>query len=88
MKRICIKKNSILLDFLSSDGFSLNHEYSSQFQKLEKYADTENVDIRIEGENAIFWGCCQRTFKVPAKCLKSIDNLTSWISKKIDFVNK
>lgn len=42
MKRICILKNSILLDFLSSDGFSLKHEYSSQFQKLEKYADTEN----------------------------------------------
>lgn len=88
MKRICIKKTSNVLDFLSNDGFSLNLEYSSAFQDLERYAEKENVDVRLEGEIAIFWGCCQRTFKVPAKCTKSIDSLVDWVCKKIDFVNK
>lgn len=71
-----INNNSIICPVV----YSATGEQITEFQQ---FLNSNNVDMLFTGQYASFsvFGC--RTIKVPQKCLKSFENLFTWVRERV-----
>lgn len=52
--------------------------------KLSEYCKTNGIELTFKGDFATFAVLGVRTIKVPKKCLKSFENLFTWVRERIE----
>lgn len=83
MEYLTISKFSVIAPLISGDGISVNEKVAKDFREIRAKAKSNCVEIHFFDDSVRIIGQNSRKMKVPAKCVKSAENLIIWLNERI-----
>lgn len=84
MEKFTISKFSVIAPMISDDGIFVNDFAASGLRDIRRKCKEQNVEIHFLPDDKVrIIGYNNRLMKVPAKCVKSSENLVQWLDERI-----
>ena len=83
MEYLTISRFSVIAPLVSVNGI-LFEKFAKDFRDIRAKAKENCVEIHFFGDSVRIIGKRNRKMKVPAKCVKSAENLIIWLNERID----
>ena len=84
MEHLTISKFSVIAPLVSGDGICVSEKVAKDFRDIRAKAKSNCVEIHFFDDSVRIIGRNSRKMKVPAKCVKSAENLIIWLNERID----
>ena len=84
MEYLTISKFSVIAPLVSGDGFCVSEKFAKDFRDIRTKAKENCVEIHFFDDSVRIIGQNNRKMKVPAKCVKSAENLIIWLNERIE----
>lgn len=84
MEYLTISKFSVIAPLISGDGICISGKIAKELRDIRTKAKSSCVEIHFFDDSVRIVGENSRKMKVPAKCLKSAENLIVWLNERIE----